>query len=190
MKKLNYFLALTTVLFVISSCEPSLKVTSDYDKEVNFSQYKTFRMVQLDQQHQTISQLNQQRIINAVINEMKKKGFIETADNPDLHVNAIIILQDKKSVTANTNYYGYGGYYRPYGWGGAGMSSSHTTYDVQNYKDGSLIIDVVDARTQKLLWEGIGNKEIDKPASDPDKAIAEAVASIMANFPPGLAKKK
>ena len=189
MKKLNYFLVLIAVSFIISSCEPSLKVTHDYDKAANFSQYKTFRMVQLDQQHQTISQLNQQRIINAVINEMKKKGFTESADNPDLHVNAIIILQDKKSVTANTNYYGYGGYYRPYAWGG-GMSSSYTTYDVQNYKDGSLIIDVVDARTQKLLWEGIGNKEIDKPASDPEKAIAEAVAAIMASFPPGMATKK
>ncbi|HVY73952.1 MAG TPA: DUF4136 domain-containing protein [Puia sp.] len=179
------FVLLLAIL--ISSCEPALKVTDDYDKSTNFSQYKTFRMYQLDQQHQTISQLNQDRIINAVKSEMTKKGFQEAAE-PDLQVNAIIILKDKKSVTANTNYYGYGGYYRPYAWGG-GMATGYTTYDVQNYKDGSLIIDIIDNKTNKLVWEGIGNKEIDKPAADPDKAIADAVARIMAPFPPGAAKK-
>ena len=68
--------------------------------------------------------------------------------------------------------------------------SSYTTYDVQNYKDGSLIIDIIDAKTQKLIWEGVGNKEIDSPAKDPEKAINEAVATIMSNFPPGADKKK
>lgn len=188
MKKHNCILALIAASFFLASCEPSLKVTSDYDKSANFSQYKTFRMVQLDMQHQTISQLNQNRIINAVKGEMGKKGFAESAD-PDVFVNATIILKDQQSVTANTNYYGYGGYYRPYAWG-TGMSSSYTTYDVQNYKAGSLIIDIADAKTNKLLWEGIGNKEIDKPSDNPDKAIAEAVASIMASFPPGKATKK
>jgi hypothetical protein len=189
MKQINALgLVFMTAILFASSCEPSLKVTSDYDKSANFQPYKTFRMATLDIQHQSISQLNQSRIINAVKSEMTKKGFQEAAD-PDLEVNAAVVLKDEKSVTANTNYYGYGGYYRPYAWGG-GMSSGYTTYSVQNYKDGSLIIDVADAKTKKLLWEGIGNKEIDKPASDPDKAISDAVAAIMASFPPGAAKKK
>jgi hypothetical protein len=189
MKQINcFYVSALAAIFLLYSCEPALKVTSDYDKTVNFQPYKTFRMVQLDMQHQSISQLNQSRIISAVKSQMTKKGFQEV-ENPDLKVNAVIILQDKKSVTANTDYYGYGGYYRPYAWGG-GMSSSSTTYNVTNYKDGSLIIDIVDAKTDKLVWEGIGNKEIDKPASDPDKAINDAVAQIMAGFPPGAQNKK
>jgi len=189
MKKfILYIVTLAVISIFLNACEPSLKVTSDYDKAANFSSYKTFAMTQLDMQHQTISQLNQTRIINAVKAEMVKKGFSESA-NPDLEVTAVIILKDEKSVTANTNYYGYGGYYRPYGWGG-GMASGYTTYSVENYKNGSLIIDVSDRNGKKLLWEGIGNKEIDKPASDPDKAIADAVSAIMSSFPPGAAKKK
>jgi len=189
MKKTVFAYSLTAVLLLlIVSCEPSLKVTSDYDKSANFQPYKTFRMAQLTMQNQTINQLNQTRIINAVKSEMVKKGFQEVAD-PDLEVNAVIILEDKKSVTANTNYYGYGGYYRPYAWGG-GMASGYTTYSVEDYKAGSLIIEVADAKTKKLLWEGIGNKDIDKPAKDPDAAIKAAVTSIMASFPPGQAKKK
>ena len=69
------------------------------------------------------------------------------------------------------------------------MGNSYTTYNVDTYKDGSLIIEIIDAKTKKLVWEGIGNKEIDKPVTDPDKKIAAAVAAIMKNFPPGAATK-
>jgi hypothetical protein len=69
------------------------------------------------------------------------------------------------------------------------MSTGYTTYSVDEYKDGSLIIEVVDAKTKNLLWEGIGNKEIDKPAKDLDAAVKDAVAKILAGYPPGAAKK-
>jgi hypothetical protein len=99
-------------------------------------------------------------------------------------------LKDKQSVSSNTNYYGYGGYYRPYGWGGGMGATGYTTYNVQEYKDGSVIIEVVDAKTKNLLWEGIGNKEIDKPIKDPDTKIPLAIQKIMESFPPGMAPAK
>ena len=182
-------LALIIVVIMASSCESSLKVSSDFDKSINFGQYKTFAIYHDAKSSDAISQLNQDRIVNAIRSEMTKKGFTEAASSPDLFVNSVAILKDKTSVTANTNYYGYGGYYRPYYWG-SGMSSSTTSYDVQHYKDGSLIIDVVDAKTQKLVWQGVGNKEIDGPIKDPDKKIPDAIASIMKDFPPGTKTKK
>jgi len=180
------------VLFVITiaviSCGPSLKVNSDYDKSVNFSQYKTFSLYKSDNSASAISQLNHDRIINAIKSEMTKKGFQENDENPDVLVNMVTILQDRVSVNASTNYYGYGGMYRPY-YGGVGMASSNTSYNTQYYKDGSLIIDVIDASTKKLVWQGTGNKEIDEPIKDPDKKIPQAISSIMASFPPGMTKK-
>jgi hypothetical protein len=47
------------------------------------------------------------------------------------------------------------------------------------------MIDVVDAAKKQLVWQGVGNKEIDKPNKNPDEKINEAVAKIMASFPPG-----
>lgn len=178
-----------TILMAISSCGPSLKVSSDYDKSVNFSQYKTYSLYHDAKSAEAISQLNHDRVVNAIRSEMKKRGFTETESSPDLLVNSVAIFKDRTSVSASTNYYGYGGYYRPY-YGGMGMSSSTTNYNVEHYKDGSLIIDIVDSKTNKLVWQGTGNKEIDKPAKDPDKAIPEAIASIMADFPPGSKSKK
>jgi hypothetical protein len=182
------FVSLAIIVVAIAfswSCGPSLKVNSDYDKNVNFSQYKTFALYRSDSIHDAISQLNQNRIITAIRNEMTKKGFQETAQNPDLLVNTVAIFKDRVSVSSTSNYYGYGGVYRPYyaGYGGSGMGT--TTYDTRHYKDGSLIIDVIDAKSNNLLWQGIGNKEIDGPAKNPDTNIPKAINSIMASFPPG-----
>lgn len=169
------------------SCSPGLKVTSDYDKSTSFTQYKTFG-VDTMRMSQSVSQLNQNRIIKAVKSEMTKKGFTEST-SPDLLIHISAIFEKQKSISSTTDYYGYGGFYRPYMWGGGMGATGYTTYNVQNYTDGSLIIDIADAKTKNLLWEGIGNKEIDKPAKDPDAAIAEAVNKILANFPPGAVAK-
>jgi hypothetical protein len=175
------------VAIALASCSPSLKVTSDYDKSANFKQYKTFALDTF-RASQSLSQLNQNRIANAVKAEMVNKGFTESTA-PDLLVHISAIFEKQKSVSSTTDYYGYGGFYRPYAWGGGMGATGYTTYNVQSYIDGSLIVDIADAGTKHLLWEGIGNKEIDKPVKDPDTAIPAAVSKIMAGFPPDALKK-
>jgi len=185
MKK-SIFLSAVIVsgLILFSSCGPQLTVTSDYDHTANFSQFHTYKIVQLEQQYQALSQFNQTRVINAVNAQMLAKGFTQS-ENPDLLVNITSIMKNQQEIVANS--YGYGGGYRPYAWGGGNMS---TTVNVQNYTAGSLIIEVANASTKKLLWEGIGNQDIDQPSSNPEQAINTAVQKIMASFPPGAAASK
>jgi len=178
--KVGFFFSL---FLTFVSCS-SVTVTTDYDRSADFSKYKTFAFFELADKSGSISDLNKNRIINSVKAEMSKKGFVEKGTNPDLLINLTTFIENKQSISSNT--YGYGGYYRPYGWGGGYVGT--TTYDVYNYKDGSLIIDIIDAAKNQLVWQGTGNKEIDTPSDDPDKTIAEAVAKIMAGFPP-VAKK-
>jgi hypothetical protein len=117
---------------------------------------------------------------------MTEKGFVETDAKADLLVNAVTIVKNKREITANTNY-GYGGAYRPYGYWNGGSVTTFNTYD---YVDGSLIIDVVNNKAQKLLWQGIGNAEIDKMPDNPDQFMLKAVKKIMAGFPPTALNKK
>jgi hypothetical protein len=189
MKKSTVFSLMIAIAFLfVLSCGPSLKVTSDFDRSVDFSQFKTFRIASPDLQHQSVSPLNQQRIVTAISNEMGKKGFKESAE-ADLEINAVVILENRQSVTASTtNFYGTGGFYRPYSWGPT-MSTSATTFNVQHYQNGSLIIDILDTKTRNLVWTGVGNRDINRPLNDPDKEINSAVQSIMANFPPGTSRK-
>ena len=181
-------IAIVAVLFLATSCSSPLKVTSDYDKSANFGNYKTFSLYNLKTTG-SVSQLNADRIANAIRSEMTKKGFTESGTNPDLMLNAVVILKDKQSVSATTNYYGYGGMYRPYGYYGGGMATGSTSVSTYEYKAGTFIIDVVDSKTQKMIWEGTGNKDFDSAPKNPDEAINTGVGKIMADFPPGMAKK-
>ncbi len=183
-KVISLSAAILVAIVLMTACGPTLTVTNDYDHTADFSKFHTFRIVKLEQQYQALSQFNQTRVINAVRAQMLAKGFTEM-ENADMLVNITSVLKNEKEIVANS--YGYGGGYRPYAWGGGNMS---TTVNVQNYVAGSLIIEVANASTNKLIWEGIGNQDIDSPSSNPEQAINTAVQKIMASFPPGMQAKK
>jgi hypothetical protein len=182
---------LLLILGLIYSCSPTVKVTTDYDHAANFGEYKTFAFYDLKAQEGQINQLNADRITKAIRAELISKGFTETTNNPDLKVNAVTILKNKTSVSANTDFYGYGGMYRPYGYwgGGAMMGGANTTFNTYDYVDGSLIIDIVSSKTQKLIWQGIGNAQIDSKPDNPDEFVTGSIKKILAGFPPGAVKK-
>lgn len=163
------FLALTTTTII--SCGPTVKVAIDYDRSANFSAYKTFSIYHLTTSL-NVNELNAERIWNSIRKEMIKKGYKENDNNPDLVINVASLLKDRKYVSATGN-----GPYRPY-WGAG--SATIQSYD---YKDGSLLIHVTDAKKDRLVWEGKGNAEIKKQPKNPDEAINEAVTKIMNAFP-------
>lgn len=179
---------LLLVLMVITgiSCKTTLNVTSDYDKSADFNSYKTFGMYTLTST-KNINMFNLKHIVTAIRTEMKKKGFVETDNNPDLVINAVSVLLNRQSVSSTTNYYGYGGLYRPYAfWGTPGRIGAYKEVQTNNYKDGTLLIDVIDTKTQRMVWQGIGNAEINKKPKNPEKIINKSVAKIMKTFPSGF----
>lgn len=168
--------------FLVMSCKPALKVSSDYDRSANFSAYKTFSLYYLVT-NKNVTELNEDRIWKSVRAEMLKKGYLENNNNPDLMVNAVSVVKNKKYISATST--GYGGVYRPYGYwgGGIGLASGSTTIQAANYKEGSLVIDIIDNKTNKMVWQGTGNAEFEKSPKNPDEVIGNAVNKIMANFP-------
>jgi hypothetical protein len=80
-------------------------------------------------------------------------------------------VEDKVNVSSYGYYYGYRGY-----WGGPHL-------DVHQYQEGTLVIDLIDAQTKELFWRGWASQVVDQ-TDDPTRKINEAVAKILANFPP------
>ncbi|MCF1753362.1 DUF4136 domain-containing protein [Mariniradius sp. RY-2] len=182
MKATTKIMLLLLLNFMVIACSSPLKVITDYDTKADFSRFQTFSFYQLTDKGPGLSELNQQRIINAIRDELVKKGFKEDLTNPDLLVNATAIVTEEKQVTS-TNYYNYGGYYRPYRWGPTYVGGS-TVYNVSELREGSLVIDIIDASTKHLIWQGTGNKEIDTGLKKPETEVPAAVAKILAGFPP------
>ena len=166
---------------IIASCTPSLNIRSDYDHAVDFNTYKTYSVYNLRTKGD-VNSLNADRIVKYIRAEMEKKGYREDVNKPDLMINAVSVLKNKQGISASGTSYGYGGLYRPYSYWGM-PSSGYATVQTYEYKDGSLIIDVVDAKTRKLVWQGSANAEMSKAPKNPDAAISDVVGKIMETFP-------
>jgi len=180
-------IAIITLISIVvavfaSACAPAVKVSSDYDRAINFSAYKTFSMYQMKADN--VNQLNQDRIEKYIRLEMSKRGYVENNNNPDLKVNAVTVLKNRRGISATTTYSGYGGFYRPYGAWGVPVSG-HTSVSTYDYKDGSLVIDVIDAKENKMIWTGSAVAELYNQPKNPEEAISATIAKIMANYPVG-----
>ncbi len=159
----------------------SIKTAFDYDRQADFTKYKTYAFTE-DDLAQTIGELNRDRIISAIENELNLKGFTKS-ENPDALINVFIKAQKKVDVTANTTG-GYGA--RRYGYGGGYTT---TSVDYNEYTEGTMLISLIDNGTQKIVWEGSGTKTLVESSSieKREKSISSSVALILKNYPP-LAK--
>jgi Domain of unknown function (DUF4136) len=172
------YLLFVIVVISITSCS-SVKVVYDYDKQVDFTKYKTYAFTE-EVAKLPVDDLNRGRLITAVETELAAKGFTKS-DNPDVLIDMHITAKKRTEAVANTSG-GYGRYGR-YGYGG-GFST--TTVDYNEYLDGTLLINMVDKSTEKIAWQGRGTKTIDENASPSkrEQNINYAVKQIFTNYPP------
>ncbi len=163
-------------LFILASCS-SIRVHSDYDKAVDFSQYKTYAFHKSGIDRVEISGLDKKRILNAIDYELSKKGMIKS-ENPDLLIN--IFTKERERVDVNQFNagwgYGWGFGWNPYFWGGSSFVSTSV--------EGTLYIDLIDAKKKELVWEGEGVGYLTENRDQKESLINEFVAKILAQFPP------
>jgi len=167
MKILRIILVLSVAVCAFSCSTISVKY--DYDPGTNFTNLRTFELLPVPTTEK-IDQLNVDRITNAVNAELMAKGLRKTSSNPDFVVAMHVGKQSKISVQDWG--YGYGG------WGGG--------LDVYQYEQGTLILDFVNPRTNKLLWRAVAT-DVVAPENTPEKQtekINKAVAKILSKYPP------
>ena len=133
-------------IFTLSSCS-SVRVNTDYDSKISFSNYKTYAYLKSGIDKAEISDLDKKRILTAIDGNLASKGM-NKSENPDLLIS--IFTKEKERVDVNQNYsFGWGWGWNPY-WG-MGYSNVTTT------PVGTLFIDIIDAKTKELIWQGEGS---------------------------------
>jgi hypothetical protein len=187
LKKIILWLA----IFFIAGCS-AIRVSQDYDTTTDFQRYRTFDWapgpapksndILMD------SQFMDRRVRRAVEETLSTKGLSYTpGEKPDFQVTYHIVVRSRIEVDSFDTGFGWYGYRYPYWgypypfWGGI----DYRTY-VTQYEEGTLIIDFTDARTDQLIWRGVGTRRVNQQ-SNPEKttaAVNGTVAEILAQYPP------
>ncbi len=178
--------ALLLLVVIITSCN-SVRVVSDYDKNASFNNYKTFAFFKTGIDKAEISDLDKRRILRAIETELMAKGFTKS-DNPDLLVS--IFTKSSERINVFNNGFGPG-----FGWGwGWGWSpflwNNFNTTSVSRSSEGSLYIDLIDAKKKELVWQGTGSGYlVTRNMEKKEARIKEFVTNIMEKYPPGMGGK-
>ena len=148
------------------------QVKTDYDRSADFSQYKTYSWEKV----QTQDPLWVDRIKEAVNSALAAKGWTQVPSGGNVAVVAIEMTRNQQ--TLDTFYNGFGGGWR---WGG-GFGDSTTTVD--NYKVGTLVVDLFDANSKKIVWRASSSDTLSDKSANNIKNLDKGVQKMFNHFPP------
>jgi hypothetical protein len=189
MLKILKVLLLVITFALMTACASSTKIQSDYDRSVDFSQFKTYGYYSpMGIENPNYSSLLGQMFRDAIDAQMKPRGYV-LSDNPDLLINVSARLEDKTKVTTTSNpgygygggggYYGYrGGMYDP--WGGYGYGNST---HVSQYTEGTVNVDMVDIGQKRMVWEGVAIGRVNDKNDNLRQDVMDGVAEMFQNYP-------
>lgn len=169
------------VCLPLAACS-TLRAEHDYDRGADFSGYETFSWIGArpllaggD------SPLMEGRLMAASESVLRAKGyrFVDDPERADFVVAFTVGSREKIRVDSYPD-----SYRRPYRWRGY-PSYGHADLSVRQYSEGRLAIDIFDVQRHEPVWHGWATKSLTSgDQADPGQLTREAVAAILANFPP------
>jgi hypothetical protein len=187
----TFFIGLTA-LFLFSCA--AVPVDIDYDETVVFTKLHHFAWAgdappKSNNEKIDSDTLLHDRLHGEIEAWLARHGYAKTAPGrADFLATYRVLLETRSGTVTSGGYYGYplgwgGGYYgRPYG----GMNYAYPSQYSYDYRQATLIIDMLDPKTRKLMWRGAVNYDAQETLSPEQKRekIAWAVRYILQNFPP------
>ena len=186
-RTLRATIATLVALPVLYGC--ATRVRSDFDRDAVFSQYDTFDWIAppvraSEEELQSNPEgpfarnsLLDKRMRAAITSNLRARGFQYVEDgSSNFRLNYHVTFSDKLSGSGSD--FGYSRYYR------RGSFSSGFNWSVRQYKEGTIIIDIVDRAKDQLVWRGwMVNRNRDGNFDEAE--INRAVNKILMKFPPG-----
>ncbi|MCC7156819.1 MAG: DUF4136 domain-containing protein [Bryobacterales bacterium] len=164
-------------------------VRTQFDQEMDFKQYHTYQWREhpLIAKHPEVRQYTVgAQLVQSDVNEnLMRRSYVPVEEKPDMFVTFFVTARGGQEVTSVPATSFYSGYYMwPYSW----YAWSPTWFsgwetEVRNYVEGILILDFVDAKTNKLVWRAICKDKIDD-MKNRHKNIQKTVEKALKKFPP------
>jgi Domain of unknown function (DUF4136) len=160
------------IVLLTAAASFAQQVKTDYDRTADFTHYKTYSWEKV----QTQNPLWVSRIKEAVSSALAAKGWTEASSGASVSIVAIEMTRNQQ--TLDTFYNGFGGGWR---WGG-GFGDATTTVDT--YKVGTLVVDLFDANTKKLIWRGSSSDTLSDKSDKNITNLDKGVQKMFNHFPP------
>jgi hypothetical protein len=175
------------LLLFAASCS-TLKVGTDAYPGFSFEGHDTFTWVAehpLVASSPDVSPFAEGRLQQAIIDTLQQKGIRYVTDpaQAKLLVGFSMTAKQKISITPAPYPAPYWGMYP---W----VGGYYDTVDVRQYSVGRLTIDIFDTEDKQPVWHGWSSKTIGDDGGQKGEGLAQTVAIIFADFPPGSAPKK
>src|SRR5580698_2151209 len=155
-------------------------VKTDYDRAADFNLYKTYSWEKVHTQNP----LWVDRIKAAVNSALAAKGWTKVDSGGNVSIMAMEMTQSHQ--TLNTYYDSFGG---GWGWrGGFGGDFGDSTTTESTYKVGTLVVDLFDANTKKLIWRGSSSDTLSDKSAKNIKNLDKSVDKMFEHFPPEARK--
>jgi hypothetical protein len=165
--KLSVLLSSGLLLAVVAVSGYADKVRADCDHTADFSKYKTFMWIH---ESEVSRPFMRQRIMDAVTAQLTGRGLRQVSDGADLAVGANLATEEKHSWET---YYNGGDWY----WGG------WATTEMETYLVGTLTVDLFDAKSHKLVWQGVGVDEVSSKPEKETKDYGKQIEKMFRKFP-------
>jgi len=171
-------------VLLLAACATGPRITSDVDPSANFSQYRTFAFYSpLAIEGQGYATLTSGRTKDAARRQLESRGYVYDEKSPDLWVNLNAYMQEKTDVVTIPEVdYDYYYSYRARRYVSVPYWRDRT--DVYKYTEGTLNVDLVDAKQNRLVWTGVAVGRVGRAKPEERGArIDAAVADIFLRYP-------
>jgi len=170
------------ILFLFLLALPALgqKVHVDYDGATAFSQYRTFQFYETREDLRDYSLTSHKKVVEQLRGYAEEGGLREVDTDPDVYVAYYSADRGDLRLVLSDLEYTYGSDFSlgSYWEGGVGSRTSNSF----TFKQGTLIIDVWDAKEKRLVWRGMATSAVAKDPDKNDKKIARAIKKITKNW--------
>ena len=171
-------LAITSMAWLFTACASSPDISVDYSPDFHSKHIGSYHLIT----QPDIDTLADQRIVSAINSQLKARGLAaQSKQQADIWVSYLVVTKDRTKVNtynsmAGFNSYGYG--YGPRYGGGWGTTTNVSVYE---YTEGTLLIDLIDPKTNKTVWRGTGstNISVNRNAEQRTALIESYVAAIV-----------
>lgn len=169
-KHLGVSVGLATVVGAVLALA---SVKTDYSHSADFGQYRTFSWLKVE----AGNPLWTDRITRDVNSALSAKGWQEVSSGGDASVSAFGATHNEQ--TLQTFYDGFGG-----GWFWRGFGDGLATTTVENTPVGTLVVDIFDTKTKKLIWRGSSSDTLSSKPEKNEGKLEKSVDDMFKHFPP------